>query len=335
MSRKFVGVALIVFFFFLIGCTLQSRSQYYTPELSASIPLLNVLGRIDHMAFDSKRQYIYIAALGNNSVEVIDLKNGKVVHSIKGLREPQGVVYIPETNSIFATNGYNGECDFFDADSYVRIKSIKLSGDADNVRYDSIDKRIYVGYGEGGMAVIDAITLNLLSEIKLSGHPESFQLDKSAKKIYVNIPFANQIEVIDPAVSQITGIWKLSQAASNFPMSIDSLNHRLFIGCRRPAKLLVIDTNNGETIASLDADSDVDDIYYDSSGKSIYMSCGNGNIDIFQQIDANTYKLIGKVSTYSGARTSLLISELKQFVVASPSNFNNKASLLIYNLNKK
>jgi YVTN family beta-propeller protein len=332
MSRKLITVIPAICSFFLINNILQAQLRDHSPELNSSIPLPNVLGRIDHMDFDSKRQYIYIAALGNNTVEVVDIRNRKVVHSIKGLREPQGVVYIPETNSIFVTNGYNGDCDFFDADSFVMIKSIKLSDDADNVRYDSIDKRIYVGYGTGGMAVIDAITLNLLKEIKLSGHPESFQIDKLTHKIYVNIPFKNQIEVIDLGKNMVTDTWQLTQAESNFAMSLDEISHRLFIGCRHPAKLLVINSESGQTIASSDSDNDADDVYFNRLDKLIYLSCGNGNIDVFRQIDANTYKTIGKVASHPGAATSLYIAELDQLVVASPAGFNSKASLLIYNL---
>jgi YVTN family beta-propeller protein len=146
---------------------------------SGSIPLAGVSGRIDHMAFDTKRQFIYVAALGNNTVEVIDLKNKKLVRSIKGLNEPQGIRYIPESNAIFIANGKTGECDVFDADSYMKINSIKLESDADNVRYNPATGKVYVGYGEGGIAVIDAKSFKQLADIKLPGHPESFQLDRS------------------------------------------------------------------------------------------------------------------------------------------------------------
>jgi YVTN family beta-propeller protein len=330
MKRKVIA-AIIVFSFSLVGYTQQVQNQNYSLKFNSSIPLPNVLGRIDHMAYDNKRQYIYIAALGNNTVEVVDIKNNKVVRSIKGLSEPQGVAYLPETNSIFVANGYNGDCDFFDADSYIKIKSVKLSGDADNVRYDSIAKRIYVGYGEGGMAVIDAITLQLLNEIKLSGHPESFQIDKTANKIYVNIPFQSRIEIIDLGKNLVTDSWKLTNSAENFPLSLDEINHRLFIGCRRPAKLLVINTESGKTIASPDSDSDVDDVFYNKAGQQIYMSCGSGHIDVFQQMDSNTYKAIEKTPTRSGARTSLYIPELNKLIVASPATLSARATLLIYN----
>jgi DNA-binding beta-propeller fold protein YncE len=332
MGRKIFTIVLVVLSISLIFVTLEAQSQNYSLKFDSSIPLTNVLGRIDHMAYNHSKQYVYIAALGNNTVEVVDLKNKEAVHSIKGLKEPQGVVYIPENNSIFITNGNTGECDFFDADLYIKIKSINLSGDADNVRYDSADKKIYVGYGEGGMAVIDAVTMNLLKEIKLSGHPESFQIDKTVKKIYVNIPFQSQVEIIDIEKTIVTDSWKLIQVSTNFPMSLDETNHRLFIGCRDPAKLVVIDTENDKTIATQNIDNDVDDLYYDASTKQIILSCGSGFVEVFSQINPDSYTLKEKVPTHRGARTSLLIPELNKLIVASPSGFSAHASLLIYDI---
>jgi YVTN family beta-propeller protein len=330
MHWRYRGASFIIFLGILICVYPKVQSQEFSLKLKSTIPLPNVLGRIDHMAYDSSRQYLYIAALGNNTVEVVDLKNNKAVHTIKGLREPQGVVFIPEINSIFVTNGNNGECDFFNADSYIKIKSIKLASDADNVRYDRSDERIYVGFGEGGMAVIDAITMNLLQEIKLSGHPESFQIDKKTKKIYVNIPFQSQIEVIDLEKNIVSDRWKLTQVSANFPMSLDEAGHRLFIGCRDPAKLLIINTENGEKIASANIDKDIDDLFYDAATKQLYLSCGSGFVDIIRQIDADSYTLTEKVPTHSGARTSLFIPELNKLIVASPAGFSTHASLLIY-----
>lgn len=332
MKSKYIILVLIISCLLFICSPHDTLSQEHLPELSSTIPLPNVLGRIDHMAYNNTNKYLYIAALGNNSVEVVDLKNKKAVHSIKGLREPQGVVYIPVNNSIFVTNGFTGVCNFFDGDSYRKIKSIKLSSDADNVRYDSSDRKIYVGYGGGGMALIDAVTMNLLKEIKLSGHPESFQIDKALNKIYVNIPFQSQIEIIDIGKYAVVDSWRLSQISANFPMSLDEGNHRLFIGTRDPAKLLIINTETGKTIVSLNIDKDVDDLYYDSNSKQIFLSCGAGFIDIFSQNDPDTYSLKEKVPTRSGAGTSLFIPELKKLVVACPVRFSTSASLFIFDI---
>jgi DNA-binding beta-propeller fold protein YncE len=319
-------------FIVLSFCSRNAQTQLNNNsiKLITSISLPDVSGRIDHLAFDKAHQIVFVAALGNNTVEAIDLKNKKVTHSIKNLHEPQGVIFISESNSIFVANGDNGECDVFNANTFRKTNSIKLSADADNVRYDATAKKIYVGYGNGGIAVIDATNFKLLNEIKLDGHPESFQIDKAANKIYVNVPDEKQIEIIDLTKNVVIDKWKMTEATSNFPMALDNINHRLFIGCRHPAKLLVIDRQTGKTISALNIDGDTDDIFYNSNNKEIYVSCGSGDADVFKQSDANIYITNGKISTRSGARTSLFIPELNQLIVAAPSHFGKEAVLFVY-----
>jgi len=330
MKGKLFSIPFHVLCFCLCECNAQPQNN--SLKLIGSIFLPKVSGRIDHLSYDSKDQKLFIAALRNNTVGVVDLKNKKVIHSIKNLDEPQGVVIIPESNSLFIANGANGECDIFKTDSFQKTNTIKLPDVADNVRYNEAAKRIYAGYGNGGIAIIDATTFKLVNEIKLSGHPESFQIDKSAEKIYVSVPDENQIEVIDLEKNLVIDKWKMHDSASNFPMALDEANHRLFVGCRHPAKLLIINTQTGKTISTFSIDSDVDDLFYNRTNKEIYLSCGEGYIDVFKQADANTYTTNGKVSTHSGARTSLLLPELNQLIVASPSGFNSTASLLIYDI---
>jgi YVTN family beta-propeller protein len=318
--------------FLLLGCS-NAQTPATSLKLEKTVDLPNVNGRIDHLAVNLKKQIVYIAALGNNTVEVVDLKIGKVIHTIKNLEEPQGVVYIPENNSIFVSNGGNGECEAYNADSFEKIASVKLSDDADNIRYDSINKLLYIGYGEGAIAKIDATTFKVVTDIQFSGHPESFQIDKTAPKIYVNIPDERKIDVIDLEKKPATVEWNVAEAKANFPMALDETNHRLFVGCRHPAKLLIVDTETGKTISSFGIHGDVDDIFYSSYSKKIYLSCGDGYIDIFRQTDKDTYLSSGTVFTHSGARTSLFIPELNKLIVAVPSGFNGKASLLIYTCN--
>ena len=129
--KGFLNVLLIVLA--VIGLDVQAEES---PPLRMvqTIPLPNVEGRIDHLAVDLKGQRLFIAALGNNTVEVLDLHAGKRIRSITGFREPQGVAFIPEFNKLFVANGKNGACDAFDGSSLKPIKSIKFSEDADNIR---------------------------------------------------------------------------------------------------------------------------------------------------------------------------------------------------------
>jgi len=328
--NKLKAISILIITFYLNNCLAQTSASDQSLELVTSIQLPNVSGRIDHLAYDSKNQTVFVAALGNNTVEVVDMKSKKVIHTIKDLHEPQGIKYLPENNVIFVANGENGECDVINADSYQLITSIKMSGDADNVRYDSAAGKIFVGYGDGGIAIIDAKTFRLLADIKLPGHPESFQLDVDSKRIFVNIPDAQMLATIDLDKKSITDNWKMKNATANFPMALDSKNHRLFIGCRNPAKLLIINSETGKTIAQVDIDSDTDDIFYDSSSDQIYVSCGGGYIDVLKQIGSDKYELITRVESRSGARTSLFVPELDQLIVAAPARSGSDAQLMIY-----
>ncbi|MGE5444826.1 MAG: YncE family protein [Ignavibacteriales bacterium] len=166
-------------------------------RLIQTIPLPNVGGRIDHLAVDIKGQRLFIAALGNNTLEVLDLRAAKRIHSITGLHEPQGVVYIPEVKKIFVANGGDGRLEIFDSDSFKLINSVKFSDDADNIRYDAVTKHIYVGYGDGALGIIDAKSGKHIGDIKLEGHPESFQIENPGTRVFVNIPAANHIAVVD------------------------------------------------------------------------------------------------------------------------------------------
>lgn len=331
MKRIYLFISIL---FFLQACEAQPAQNSQELSLINTISLPGVSGRIDHLAFDPKTQRVFVAALGNNTVEVVDLKTSKVIHIISNLSEPQGIAFIASNNSIVVANGVSGVCDVFSTINFQKTSSIQLQGDADNVRHDLINNKIYVGYGEGGIAIIDAATFKQVGDIKLEGHPESFQIDAVAKKIYVNVPGKQQIEVIDLDKNQVTDRWKMTEARSNFPMSLDVASHRLFIGCRRPAKLLILDTQTGKLITSLETDSDVDDIFYDQPTKNIYMSCGGGYIDIIKQQSGDIYQLSGKVSTKSGARTSLIVPQLRNLLIASPKSISDPASLLIYRINK-
>lgn len=331
VNRFCTVITLVVFC--LESCHAQPSKQSQALALVTSIALPGVSGRIDHLAFDSSTQRLFIAALGNNSIEVVDLKTSKVIHSITGLSEPQGLAFIPEKNTLFVANGSNGSFDIFNTATYQKLSSIQLAGDADNVRYDPINKKVYVGYGEGGIAIIDATTLKLEADINILGHPESFQLDIPARRIYVNVPDKQQVEVIDLDKQKVVDRWKLTEARANFPMALDAANHRLFIGCRHPAKLLVLDTQTGKLVTNVEIDGDTDDIFYNQTDSSIYVSCGGGYLDIIKQQGGNQYTQTEKLTSRSGARTSLFIPQITMLVIASPKDFSNVATLLVYKIN--
>jgi len=218
-------------------------------RLVQTIPMPNVEGRIDHMAVDLAHKRLYVAALVNNTLEVLDLRAGKVSQTVTGLKEPQGMVFVPETGILYVATGGDGKCYAFSGDPLTRTSEVDAGADADNIRYDAAAKKLYVGYGSGALSIIDAPTLKPAGSIQLEGHPESFQLEKSGPRVYVNVPTARQIAVIDRIKQIVLARWPLETAQSNFPMVLIEASHRILVATRKPAKLLALDTASGKVVA--------------------------------------------------------------------------------------
>jgi DNA-binding beta-propeller fold protein YncE len=301
-------------------------------QLKQAIPLLGVEGRIDHFDFDAVRERLFLCALGNNTVEVIDLNKGERVHTISGLGAPQGVAFVPELNRLLVANDKGGVCNIYDANSFQLIGKVDFADDADNVRYDSASKRIYVGFGSGGIGIINAVDGKQAGSVKLAAHPEAFELEKQGHRIFVNVPTARHVAVIDRGKGEVIATWKTDGAFGNFPMALDEANHRLFVGCRLPSKLVVLDTASGKTVTSVGISGDPDDIFYDSKRHRAYVICGAGEIDIIDQTDANTYKTLAKINTADGARSGLFVSERDALFVAVPHRGSQQAEIRRYQI---
>ncbi len=300
--------------------------------LVQEIPLPQVEGRIDHFTFDAKRKRVIGAALGNNTVEVVDTFGGRDIHSIKGAADPQGVAYVSEFNKLFVANGTDGKLRIYDGDSFNLLITVDIGEDADNVRYDPVEKRIYVAYGgdeTGGIAVIDAASGKRLEDAaKLDAHPESFQIASSKPAIYANIATKAKVVLIDRKTHKVTD-WPLKTGKANYPMALDEADHRLFVVTRKPAQLVVLDTESGATIASVPCVADSDDVYYDAGRKRIYAPGGEGFVSVIQQVDADHYQPLAKVSTAVGARTGLWYEKRDRLYLAVPANPQQGAALWV------
>jgi hypothetical protein len=246
------------------------------------------------------------------------------------LHEPQGIGFISEFNKIFIANGKTGACDIFDGSSFERIKSVKFPDDADNIRYDTSRQRVYVGYSNGALGIIDAKNGNHVGDIRLDAHPESFQLEKSGPRIFVNLPDAKKIGVFNREKRTVITTWETAGAMANFPMALDETHHRLFVGFRKPAKLTVFDAESGKILVNLDTVGDADDIFYDSSRQRIYIAGGDGFLSIFQQLDPDHYEPVTKISTAAGARTALFVPELSRLYLAVPHGGSQRAEVRVY-----
>jgi DNA-binding beta-propeller fold protein YncE len=305
-------------------------AELATLKLNQTIPLPDVKGRFDHFAIDTAGRRLFVAALGNNTLEVLDVAAGRRLQSIPGLRKPTGVVYLPDKNQMGVANGDDGTFKVFDGRSYQLTTSLEGLDDADNVRWDARRKRIYLGYGDGAVAGIDAGAVRPDGVVRLAAHPESFQLETNGSRIFVNVPGANQIAVIDRDRRTVTDRWPLGNFRANFPMALEESNHRLFVGCRQPARLLVLDTATGKRVADLAIAGDTDDLYYDPARQRIYLSCGEGFVDVIRQRDPDHYERLDRIASRVGARTSYFSAALDRFYLALPARDQEAAEIRVY-----
>jgi hypothetical protein len=321
------------------GLAAQSKKAATEREqpmvLTEAIPLENAKGRFDHFAMGGGK--LFVAALGSNAVEVINIGGRVLDKTITGVPDAQGIAFSPETNKLFVASG-QGKVYIFDGKSFEQIATVDFHGGADNMRYDAATKRVYVGCGDdektGAIGMIDATTNQRLEEeYKLGGEPESFQLEKSGPNIYVNVPDLKQVVVVNRDTKAVTH-WTLEGMESNFPMALDEADHRLFLGMHVPARLAVLDTNSGRTVAVLPSVQDTDDLYFDAARKRVYMPGGQGFIYAFQMTDPDHYKLLAKIPTAIGARTAGYYGKqgkgFDRFYLAVPARGTQTAEVRIY-----
>jgi DNA-binding beta-propeller fold protein YncE len=298
--------------------------------LVRSIELPRVQGRIDHLAFDPAAQRLYVAALGNNTVEVLDLDAGVHLRSLLNFHEPQGIAIAADPRTVAVANGQGEGLQLLSATDYQPGAVVRLGDDADNVRYDTTAKRLYVGFGEGALAAVDPVAGKRLGEVKLAGHPESFQLERDGPRVFVNVPDAQQIAVVDRPSMKLTGTWPVTTARANYPMALDEANHRVFVGCRRPANVLVFDTRSGKETASFEIVGDTDDLFYDAARKRLYVSGGDGFVDVVQDQGGSGFSRIAHLPTAPGARTSLFVADRSRFYLAVPHRGQQRAEIRVY-----
>lgn len=312
------------------GCLGLCAAEPSALTLVRTVPLPGVKGRFDHFAVDAKGQRLFIAALGNSTLEIVDMAEGKRLKRITGLHKPTGVLFLAEQNQIAVANGDDGTLRFFDGVTYELVKNLASLGDADNVRFDRRTKAIFVGYGEGALASIDAITITQTGSIKLAAHPESFQLEQQGARIFVNIPDAKQVAVVDREKRAVIATWPMETFRGNFPMALDEVNRRLFIGCRQPPRLVVLDITSGQSVASVEISGDTDDLFYDANRKRIYVSCGEGFLDVLQAGNGDHYARVQRLPTRTGARTCFYSPDPDRLYLAVPQRVSHDAEIRVY-----
>jgi DNA-binding beta-propeller fold protein YncE len=292
---------LLPFAFCLLPCSAAADPP--SLERIQTIDLKGRPGKLDHLIVDGKSGRLFQANKVNNTLDVVDLKAGKLVKQITGQAGVQGLAYAADLGRLFTGLGTGGYCNVFDGKTYKLLKTIKFMDDADNVRYDPRTHQVYVAHAEKGLGVIDGTSLDLKADINLPGSAESFQLETGRPRLYLNIPSPSQVVLIDTGKNEVIKSYPLKLAAANYPLALDEANHRLFIGCRKKPMVVVMDSESGTEITAVPIPADTDDLFYDAGRKRIYVSCGEGYLAVLRQVDPDHYEMLEKVPTIKDART--------------------------------
>lgn len=332
-------------FWLLMG--VPTRPQSNPPmKLVQTIPLPNVEGYFDHMAVDLKGQRLFVPGEHQRTIEVVDLRSGKVIHTITGFGgDPRKTIYLPEADQIWVDDG-DSTLKAFSGSTYKLIKNIPLSGHdldndskkvPDNGVYDPTTNLFYLGDRadstpnagpKGSIEIVDVKAGAFVASIDVEGkNPAGLALDSSSSKLYVVMGDTSQVVVIDREKRAVIASWPITGGPEPHAVALDAPNRRLFIGSRvkrghlyKPGKLVVMDADSGKVVDAIDTEGGVDEVEWEPKSRRIYYTGTTGFIEVFKQIDADHYQSLGKVETGAIAKTSLLVPELSRFYSAIPKH---------------
>jgi len=295
-------------------------------------------GDFDHLTADVAGNRLFVTAEENSKVLVFDLKSDKLIHTIADLKAPHSMLYRADLKKLFVADSDLGEVKIYDTDSYKPAGSIKVREGADASGYDPSTKLYYVVNGgkdaklpNAYITAIDVATGKTEAEFKIdSNDVEGVAFEKSGPRMFVNVRGNNSVEVYNRKTRKLLNTWSTAEAGKNpTSMSFDEADHRLFLGTRVPAKLVILDSDSGKVVTSYPAAAMVDDMAYDSGSKRLYFA-GTEFFDVFHETDPDHYDRIGHIATAFRAKTGVLVPELKRYYLAVPHHEKQVAELRVY-----
>jgi DNA-binding beta-propeller fold protein YncE len=302
----------------------------------ATIALPHIRGRIDHLSVDVPGLRLFISALGDHTVEVVDLRTDRWLQSIPGVKEPQGECYVADLHKLFTADGKGGTVNVYQGRDLRLNSVIRLELGPDAEAYDPMTRRLYVGYGGGAagkkygeVGIINALTDRHMSDIRTSAHPGTILVGRPGRTLFITVPKTHQISQVDARTGRILATW-LSKSGSPVSLALDRRNGRLFVGTRDPATIEVFNSRTHHFIASLPSVGLMDGLFYDALHHRIYASGGQGYVAVYRQWSADRYTEIAQVPTGANARTSLWVGPLDRYYVAVPAGGGRRARILVF-----
>ena len=302
-----------------------------------TIPLPEVDGRIDHFAIDVKGRRAFLAALAKNTLEVVDLRAGRVTHTLPGFAKPQGVLFVPRFNKLFIACGADGSVTALDGTTLAVIQTANVSLGADAIGYDSRSREIYVGSGGGDagkelgdLTIFKAASGAQVAALTMDAHVGGTVAEDHGERVFVLVPEKAQVVVLNRRTRARLAKWTVPGIQKNVALALDEKNHRLFLGVRTPASIVVLDSDSGTVIASVQTVATLDGLSFDFATRRIYTSGGEGFVDVTQQLDADHYERIARIPTGPIARTSVFVPEWHRLYAAIPRDKERVAELRVF-----
>lgn len=259
-------------------------------------------GGWDYLTVDSEHKLLYVPR--STHTMVLDASTGKTVADIPGQKRNHGVAIVPGAGRGFITDGQDASVTVFDLKTYAVLGKVKAAEDADGIIYDPFGGKVLTVCGDAGVLIpispnVDPSSGKADPPVELGGKPEFLAADGKGKA-YINLVDKDQVAVVDTKSMKILAHWSTGPGGSPVGMSMDPDHNRLFIGCRRPQKLIVMNAKDGTVLADLPIGSGVDATKFDGD---IFASCRDGTLTVARETAENKYEVVQTVKTPEGART--------------------------------
>jgi DNA-binding beta-propeller fold protein YncE len=261
-------------------------------------------GAWDYVTVDAENHRLYVPR--TTDTMVIDTESGKVLADIPGQKRAHGVALVPRVGRGFISDGGgNGAVVIFDLKTNVVLGTIPAQPDADGIIYDKFSDRVLVVSGDGGVLMtlqpdVDPTKGKIEKTIPLDGAPEFLAAD-GVGKVYVNLMDKNLVAAVDLKRQKVVTRWPVAPGGAPVGMSMDTEKRRLFIGCRNPQMLIVMNADDGKILAFLPIGSGVDATKFD--GAQVFASCRDGKLHVVQETSSGSFDMVQTVQTPAGART--------------------------------